>query len=91
MLALTHICCMVQVLVFSIGHTNVGRITQVHVDWTTGKIILRQTRLLNFVPASGVERDRSIEDWFELTYLIRWLEATPTGKTQMATQAGVRG
>lgn len=76
-----------QVLVFSIGHTNVGRITQLHCDWPSGKIVLRQSRLLNFVPASGDGNIRDEEYWSELLYLLRWLEVSPVGKTQMATEA----
>lgn len=50
-------------------------------------MVLRQTRLLNFVPASGDENDRDDEDWLELMWLFRWLEATPVGKTQIVTPA----
>lgn len=75
-----------KVLVFSIGHTDVGRVTQVHFDWSSGAFVLRQMRLMNFVPASGDQNIRTIYDWAELGCFFRWLEATPTGETQMVKQ-----
>jgi hypothetical protein len=65
-----------QVLIYTICHTNAARITQVHFDGVN--LVFRQARLLNLASPNlrDVGRDALL--------LLSWMVCQPTGKTKMS-------
>lgn len=71
-----------QVLVISICHTTVARVSQVHFDGT--RFLLRQTPLLNIGSKQGT-KERALEEWQHIFALLRWIDCVPVGNTQATT------